>query len=95
MTSSSNRAWVVWLKKLDRKPKPPCFNTEVQWLEWVAQAGDTSLKHKGPLLAEHCADCLPDYQQRMKEQGRCGHHTDIQFVKVGPGARAYEGRKHR
>jgi len=89
--SPATKRWVAWLRKLDRTPKPPCFKTEAQWTEWVASAGDASLKHKGPLPVGHCSDCLPDYQARMEFEGKCTR-TDIRFVKVGPGY-AFEGRR--
>jgi len=94
MTDSiATKKWVRWLRKLDRTPMPPCFESEIQWIEWVASAGDTSLKHKGPLPAGWCSDCLPDYKERMTAVGRC-FRRDIRFVKVGPGY-AFEGRKRK
>jgi len=52
---------------------PRCFDNLPNWLEWVRLN-----KLAGPVdragSHEHfCADCLPDYQQRMEHTGRCAY----------------------
>lgn len=49
----------------DRGPKPPCFETDKQWVDW--QVLDNQCSGNTPF----CADCLPEFAERMREEGRC------------------------
>jgi len=57
---------------------PACFDSHAQFVRWeraAARAGDApALRRSGV-----CVDCTPEYQQRMKDEGRC-EYPDVTFA---------------
>lgn len=49
-------------------PHPACFNSRVQFLDWVHAARVVS---PGP--SGYCADCTPEYKDEMVKAKRCAH----------------------
>lgn len=69
---------------------PRCWSDMSDWAEWNrlnVLARDTSDKP----LDHYCTDCTPEYQQRMKGEGRCVNPT-ITFVQIVE--RQYDPRRH-
>ena len=64
----------------DRGPKPPCFESNEQWIEW--QLLDSQLA--GSANTPFCADCLPEFAERMREEGRCIYPL-VRFYRVNGG----------
>jgi hypothetical protein len=61
---------------------PPCSSLE-QYKEWLgAYRASRLLGNKK--ICGFCADCLPDYANAMREQGRC-EYTDIVFEEDSEG----------
>lgn len=84
MTAAS-AAWDVWVCEQLARVMPRCFDSRYQWEAWVAQAADVSLQSRPPAPTGFCADCLPEYKERMLECGRC-ERPEIKFQQVGPDA---------
>ena len=56
---------------------PACFDWEWQFLKWQ-RAAHLAIPRRGaisPRLASttYCTDCTSEYQDDMKEQGRCAY----------------------
>jgi hypothetical protein len=52
---------------------PLCFASKADyegWYEWAWKE-----HHKNPGPNAHCEDCTPEYQARMKVEGRCENPT--------------------
>lgn len=47
---------------------PVCFDSRRQYALWLEAA-----RRRPPGGSVYCADCTPEYQQRMVAQGRCAH----------------------
>lgn len=47
---------------------PVCFDSGRQYALWREAA-----LRRPPGSSTYCADCTPEYQQRMVGQGRCAH----------------------
>lgn len=66
-------------------PEPPCFNSRLEWLEWLDAASlfpDASTRKSMPLVSrlgkqqfnaqvDFCCDCLPAYKRDMEAARRC------------------------
>ena len=73
---SRPRAYTVF-DGVSRGPRPPCFESEEQWLMWqkfdeVTKSGATN----------YCADCTPNYASRMRAEGRCIQPL-VRFYRIG------------
>ena len=53
---------------------PICFASHDQFRAW-----ENAQKHSQGIRSSYCEDCTPDYQGRMKAEGRCTH-PDVTFV---------------
>lgn len=53
--------------------RPACFDSEEQWAYWMDEARKSLATSHGQALRRHghCVDCTPEYQAKMKAQGRC------------------------
>lgn len=49
---------------------PACFPNDAVFALW---------RSTPPRAANHCSDCLPDYQQKMIAESRCAH-PDVIFT---------------
>ena len=65
-------------------PEPPCFNSRLEWLEWLdaASSPHASTRETMPLVSrmgklqfnakvDFCCDCLPSYKREMEAARRC------------------------
>ena len=53
--------------------RPRCFD-ENDWQEWREAALNMGQReHIKSLIVSVCADCMPWYQTKMIEEGRCGN----------------------
>lgn len=53
---------------------PSCFYSQEQWDTWRALARASHLNSK----VGYCTDCLPEYQVKMLDKGRCAH-PEVRF----------------
>jgi tRNA A37 threonylcarbamoyladenosine dehydratase len=61
------------MKQLKFPPtKPPCFQSNEQWEEYKDLAQDSSHSNTRESF-NYCTDCTPQYQAKMKAQGKCRH----------------------
>ena len=67
---------------------PPCFDSEKDYLAWIAAARITTLEQWNDIGTKYCCDCTPEFRREMQIEGRCTCDT-IRFVKIGGGI---EGR---
>lgn len=73
---------------------PPCFDSDKQYDEWYHASLDVSIRrlHR----PTYCTDCLPEYQAKMHQQGRCTFPL-TEFIHCGgpeaPGA--FYGRRKK
>lgn len=52
--------------------RPPCFSSHTDWVEWNRmRVLEMSIGACAP--ANHCTDCLAEFQAQMKREGRCEH----------------------
>ena len=64
-------------KRLGQEDKPPCFESETQWIAWcIYEAANHIHGENG-----YCHDCTLRYQQRMIEYNRCAFPLTT-FVRV-------------
>lgn len=62
------------MKQLKFPPtKPPCFQSNEQWEEYKALAQSGSYHSNTRETFNYCTDCTPEYQAKMKAQGKCRH----------------------
>jgi hypothetical protein len=54
-----------------REPMPKCFDSRKQWEAWRDKAIINAANDLTNGL--YCADCTPEYQQKMIVAGRCAH----------------------
>ena len=59
---------------------PPCFDSAEQWKEYRALAVYTG--HDGFTF---CTDCLPEYKEKMRTEGRCQYPSTL-FTKTPMGS---------
>ena len=65
-------------------PAPPCFNSRIEWIEWLGAALKPGAATPGtaPLISrmgnlhfnywvDFCSDCLPAYKAEMVSSRRC------------------------
>lgn len=58
--------------------RPPCFNTQKDFDAWMQESRRFAMMaNVNP--KNYCIDCLPAFQKRMKEAGRCAH-PDVEFA---------------
>lgn len=48
---------------------PACFESQEQYNQWIEAA--RSAKACMPYIMQACADCTPEFKQRMEACGRC------------------------
>lgn len=59
---------------------PRCWTKRDDWVEWNRL--DELARDKRARVRDHfCTDCLPEFQDKMKADGRCAHLT-VTFVKI-------------
>lgn len=52
---------------------PPCFESAADFHQWLRHnvTSPTPMRPDFPAEPNYCRDCMPEYQDRMKEEGRC------------------------
>lgn len=50
--------------------KPPCFDSEQQFVQWVQLASTARTNGKSAMIG-YCRDCTPEYAERMRREKRC------------------------
>lgn len=63
-------------------PFPACFESQGQYDSWLEAARTAT--HGKPLMMGACADCTPEFKQRMESCGRCeNQHVYFRVDKYG------------
>ena len=72
--------------------RPPCFETQEQYDDWLEAAEEVARLAGDPEPVNYCTDCTVEYQASMKAEGRCSF-VKVKFVRLG-GSAVY-GRRPR
>ena len=57
---------------------PDCFDSEKQFKDWSELE---SIAHTKP-IGLPCRDCIPEYQQRMADEGRCANAKVVNITRI-------------
>lgn len=59
---------------------PKCFDTEVQYINWIEADSITANRYGASKYDAgfFCKDCTPAYAEAMRAEGRC-EHPDVKF----------------
>ena len=68
---------VITIKPYNPEWYPPCFESRVQYTEYMWQSHRTNQPHD-PM--NHCLDCTREYKIEMLKQKRCEHPETIFVV---------------
>lgn len=52
---------------------PRCWDKPDDWREWVRLNKIAGPVDRKKSLEHFCADCTPEYAERMKQEGRCAY----------------------
>lgn len=72
--------------------RPPCFETQEQYDEWLEAAEEVARLAGDPDPVNYCTDCTPEYKAQMLSEGRCGF-VRVKFIHLG--GKAVYGRRPR
>lgn len=64
-------------QRLGREDRPPCFDSEKQWLAWCILEAARPVAH-----SSYCYDCTACYAKAMQAVNRC-EHVLTKFKAVG------------
>lgn len=59
-------------ERLGREDRPPCFESDEQWVMWCIDEAAHPVAHSG-----YCYDCMASFQLRMVDNSQCEYPLTI------------------